>query len=110
MRRIPQTRIDEIRDAYLEWEQGRYELGNMTVDELAAKLGISKPTLYKLRRQGWTYRDVRPVGDRARLAQVEADLHALNQKLYDNALRISELERIVERLVGFHPNGGGASG
>lgn len=103
-RRYPQSRVDQIREAYEEWAKTKYVEGSPTVTELAASLGISKPTLYSLKARGWSYENGhRPQGDRARLAKAEADIVALRrlvEELTEQLDMIHSAFRLVER-----PNG-----
>jgi transposase-like protein len=95
-RRYPQARLAEIRAAYEKWEQTKYEEGSPTAAELAASLGISKPTLYDLKNRGWTYDNAsgnRPTGDRARIARLEAAVEHLrreNENLFEALQELAE--------------------
>lgn len=100
-RRLTQTQIDAIRDAYNEWAVNKYQPGNETIDQLAERVGVSKVTIYALKRRGWSYANRKPVGERARLMQAETEIHRLTTELSELRLRFNELERRLEQIQPF---------
>lgn len=98
-RRLPQWKVDEIRDAYNAWASTMYQAGSETIDQLAARVGVSKPTIYDLKRQGWdTNGPRRAGGQRAAVAALEVSSSEHQQKIAQLQLENSELKRRVEDL------------
>lgn len=97
-RRLPQWKVDEIRDAYNAWASTMYQAGSETIDQLAARVGVSKPTIYDLKRQGWDTNAPRRAGGRAAVAALEVSSSEHQQKIAQLQLECSELKRRVEDL------------
>jgi transposase len=88
--KLSTSQIRDLREAYEAWDAS----GTISADELAAEHGISKQTMYKLRRNGWNYAGdgkYREPGDTA-LEELQAVVRYLTNELVVARNRIAELE------------------
>jgi transposase-like protein len=98
--KLSQTQQAELRKAYESWNP--HDPDSESADELAARFGISKQTLYTLRKK-WLDDDkaARPTGELLeRVREQEAVIRYLTEELVAAKHRVSELEARLRAEAG----------